>query len=321
MTAPSISVVGRFVRGDWVLLACSALYLAGGLWLRITNPFVSADDAWLLQIVSRMQAGETLYRDIFCGVTPLGIYLARGMTQLLGAELWVITLLMVFISLGAYLFSIRIIRRITEARTYDIFFAAAMLLYGLPLRAAIYQPLANLFLLVCFDAILRWETNRPRENSTDGCGLAMPVLAGASAGLCFATKQNIGVYAMAAALAALWIQHRGQRHSTSPPGAPAIGLATSACMTCWLPAMTGFILVVTATLLPVMFSGGWKASRLWLHQQNDLSAGCGDLLCDWSVELAVGTSRGVATCVGEEFLRSANLLATCHRAVRLIGDA
>jgi hypothetical protein len=77
---------------NWVLLVCAALFLAIGLWLSITVRYLSWDEPWILQVATRMQSGETLYRDIWCIATPLRVYLTLGMTKLLGAEVWVIKL-------------------------------------------------------------------------------------------------------------------------------------------------------------------------------------------------------------------------------------
>ena len=243
---------------NWAPLAGAALFLAIGLWLSITVRYLSWDEPWILQVVMRMQAGETLYRDIWYMATPLGVYLTLGMTKLLGIEVWVIKLSVVFSCLYAYLVSVRITRQITGVQDYDIFFAAALLLYGLPVTAGLYQPLATLFLLLCFDIIVRWNGMWWKHKTPNGRMLAMPVLVGVSAGLCFATKQNIGIYALGASLVALWVGSNERVTSARMPGVQANTLSNVSWYACWLYVLIGFTLVVTVIMLPVLWSGGME---------------------------------------------------------------
>ena len=69
-----------------------------------------------------------------------------------------------------------------------------MLVLALPVRVALYQPLAAVLVLGCLAAVLAW---------CDSGSLRTLALAGALAGLAFATKQNVGVFAAAALLAAV----------------------------------------------------------------------------------------------------------------------
>src|SRR5262249_17993267 len=64
---------------------------------------------------------------------------------------------------------------------------------------------------------------------------------GVSAGFCFGAKQNIGIYALSTSLVALSVKSRELEKSA---------------FICWLPALAGFGVVVSVTMLPVILSGG-----------------------------------------------------------------
>ena len=51
-----------------------------------------SDEAWYLRTLSRMMAGDILYRDIVCHVTPLGHYIGLIFTYLFGIELWALSI-------------------------------------------------------------------------------------------------------------------------------------------------------------------------------------------------------------------------------------
>ncbi len=44
------------------------------------------DEMWFLQVASRVAGGEALYRDVFFGSTPLGVWLAAPAVELFGSE-------------------------------------------------------------------------------------------------------------------------------------------------------------------------------------------------------------------------------------------
>jgi hypothetical protein len=248
-------LIRRF-RENRALIACAAFFMVLGFWLSLTARYLSRDEPWILQVVSRMQSGEILYRDVFYGATPLGAYLTLGMTRLLGADLWVIKFATVLSCLCAYLVSVRITHRLTGVRSYDIFFAIAMLLYGLPVAAGLYQPLATLFLLLCFAVILRWSENPHAERSTDWRFYLTPALAGVSAGLCFVTKQNVGIYALVASLMALLTISNELKRFYRRPEAPTDRQAKFSLFTCGLLTLVGFASVVSVTMIPVILNGG-----------------------------------------------------------------
>jgi hypothetical protein len=97
-----------------------------------------------------------------------------------------------------------------------------------------------------------------RQKALNGRILAMPVLVGVSAGLCFATKQNIGIYALGASLVALRVGSNERVTSACVPGTQANTLSNVPWYTCWLFVLIGFTLAVTVIMLPVLWSGGME---------------------------------------------------------------
>jgi hypothetical protein len=220
-----------------------ALALAAGLFTT-THGDVGWDGTWMLQVIARVREGEVLYRDVFCGVPPLVVYLGRGAVAVLGVELVALRALLVGVVTFSYLVSADLVERLTGSRRYDVVLAPLTFAWALPANVPLYQPLANLFLLSGVDAALIWAL-RVRD-AGDG-RLRWLAAAGVSAGLSFAAKPTTGALAAAAVgIVAIAAIAQGGRS-----GARAVALACGA-------ASLAFAMVVTLLLVPVAWSGGWE---------------------------------------------------------------
>lgn len=215
-----------------------------GYLLSVVGSFDTSGDAWLLQVAHRVASGEVLYRDVFFGATPLSAYLGAAAVVVFGTEILVLK------SLGVLTFvlEVQVLRRIArQLRLTSRAPAAAVmagLVYGWPGTGFGYSSLANLFFLGCFSATLDWlvgadeRTHVPAARSADAL-----VLAGALAGAAFASKQNLGAYALGAVLLSAIAGCRVRR--PSPQARRAALLAASG----------GFTLVVALSILPVWRQG------------------------------------------------------------------
>ncbi len=215
------------------------MLLAVAMLLSLTRLSIGGDETWMLQVASRMSEGNVLYRDVFCGTMPLGFLIALAATTLLGTELYVIKLVVILSWLFSLFLSFDLVRQITGTVRYRAALLLGMLLYALPTEMALYQPLANLFLLAAFSSLLCWfEDSRLHARGALW-------MAGSFAGLALATKQNIGVYVLAAILASLLFS----RESISRPRA-----ALANCAHAIIP----FLLIGVAVLALIALSGGWE---------------------------------------------------------------
>ncbi|MBI1762630.1 MAG: glycosyltransferase family 39 protein [Acidobacteria bacterium] len=231
---------------NWRAAVGLLLFIGVGLWFSITADGVGNDEAWSLQVVWRMQTGETLYRDIFCGVLPLAFYLTLALTKLLGAEILVIKLSVVLCQALAVWTAARVMQQLTGTSRYQGFLTGALLLYATPRATALYQPLATLFLLLCYHAVLAHQQAESETRQARRWLLA----AGVWAGCCVATKQNVGGYALAALWLALACKH--WRGADAVPAARAWGAFGREALSVTLAAG----LTVGLILLPVWWRGG-----------------------------------------------------------------
>lgn len=213
-------------------LVLAALVAAGALWsLGALEPH---DESWFVQVTDRVGGGESLYRDVFYGATPLAVYAVLPFVWLFGAQVIWVKALVVACFAGCLLLLVSIGRRI-EATNLELAAAgAALLVWAPPQRAALYQPLATLLLLACLAAALAW---------LDSGSTRTLALAGMLAGLAFATKQNVGALAAVALLAAVLLTGRRER---------ARAAAVAAAV---------FAGTVALTLVPVLATGGLR--DLW----------------------------------------------------------
>jgi 4-amino-4-deoxy-L-arabinose transferase-like glycosyltransferase len=170
-------------------------FAAGGVVFSLSG-FNRRDEAWFLQVVSRVANGDDLYGDVFFGATPLSVYLALPLVALLGAQIVWVKAVVVACFVATLVLVARIARRLGGGEVAAVLLYAAVLAWSPPLHYGPYQQLATVGLLACLAAALRWT----EEEGTSHVPLA---LGGVGAGLAFAAKQNVGLLALAALLAAV----------------------------------------------------------------------------------------------------------------------
>ena len=199
-------------------------------WLMSLTGFNPLDEAWTMQVIHRVQAGETLYRDVFFGVTPLSIWIGLSWASLFGGGLVSLkALAAVQFAAGAALV-LDMARRCEIRGSSRVAIALALLGSAWNPHASLYPGLANLCSLASLAALMRI-----RESEIRGVNGSL-LWAGVFAGLAFAAKQTIGIFVLGAALGSL----------------PLLGLGFRAA----LPLSGAFLLGALLPLFPVAWQGG-----------------------------------------------------------------
>jgi hypothetical protein len=225
----------------WAAAGAAAFTLA--LAYSAASGFGRADESWFLRVVDRVLAGEVLYRDVFLGVTPLSVFLVAPLAALFGTEVLVVKAAVALCVAATAVIGAGICRQLGAGWRPAAAFAASVFVYvmpGLTRLGSPYSGLALALLLACLACTLRWLRD-------EGAAVGWRALAaaGAAAGLCFTAKQNVGVYAMAALVVAVFAASRG-----AGPREVLRRLALVA------GAFAGAVLLVIA---PVAASGGLEA--------------------------------------------------------------
>lgn len=183
-----------------ILLAGIAVFLLGFL-LSAARGFNSHDEAWFLQVAHRVASGEVLYRDVFFGATPLSVYVTAAGVRLFGTEILVVKAVLALCFALTVLLAWQVDRQL-GARGFPLLPVLALLVYGRPEggAAAPYTALATLLFMACFSATLWWlQAEQAQPGGRRAAASAVPLaVAGLAAGLSFASKQNLGLYALAA---------------------------------------------------------------------------------------------------------------------------
>ena len=221
-------------RRERLLLAAAvvALTLVGALYS--FSGVNTRDEAWFLQVVSRVSDGDILYRDVFFGSTPLSVWLALPLVALFGAQVAWVKLLAVAVLAATLGLVVWVARGLGAGPGVSLLLAAAVLAFSPANRGSLYQPLATLFLLACLAAALAWMRASPRA-------WVWAFVGGAAAGLAFASKQNVGIYALAALLATIPLA--GVRDRLRDAGV----------------ALAGFAVAAVLPIVPVAATGGFDA--------------------------------------------------------------
>jgi 4-amino-4-deoxy-L-arabinose transferase and related glycosyltransferases of PMT family len=219
-------------------LAAGAVIFVLSSAFAITLGWDVPDDSWLLHVSDRIASGETLYRDVFFHVTPLSAYVLALFTRLFGAEMIVLKLAVAAGFTGIALLTCRIDHQLGGRRRYSPLLLLSLFVFASTARLVLvmfYTLLPTFFLMAAFTLWLSWRARRD-DRLLFATGLAV--------GLCFVSKQNVGVFCAAAVtaatLAAGWADKR------------EVG---------WITAMlarvaTAGAIVTAFALLPVVLSGG-----------------------------------------------------------------
>ena len=225
------------------------LWIAGGLGLFVWGLYTSLtagvnplDEAWFLQVANRITHGDVLYRDVFFGATPLSVYLTLPFVAFFGVEILAVKLLAVIGFVLAVLLCCRIAGQLGLPRRSLLLLVPALLVFAPPPATALYQPLANLFLIGCFSAAL--DLSAVKAGRSKPISKPALVSAGASAGLAFASKQDIGLYVLAALLLAV-----GAACYRKQFDRPALWASIAAVL-------AAFVCAALLAVLPIWLSGG-----------------------------------------------------------------
>jgi hypothetical protein len=171
-----------------------------GFSLRLLN---SWDESWFVQVIARMRAGDILYRDISYGAGPLPAYATEALTYVTGVDVLAVKLVVTLAFAATATLAWLVAGELGLAATERLLLLAALAYFAPPLQEPPYAPLATTFLLGTLLAVLR-----ARSAPTDR-GVAVASLSGgAAAALAFASKQDVGVYALAAVLITFALERR-----------------------------------------------------------------------------------------------------------------
>ena len=182
--------------GTVVLLGALSLYLTAG---RGVSP---GDESWFLLVAKRVADGDDLYRDVFYSPLPLAVYVTAAPVALLGAHIAIVEVLIALTWSCTALVAVGYALRVTGSRAAAGLTLMALVVAAPPQRNSLYTPLAVLLLLVCMLIAKRL---------VEAGGGRSALLAGAVAGLSFASKQTIGAGAFAALLLCLAFAPRAHR--------------------------------------------------------------------------------------------------------------
>lgn len=229
----------RCAAPAWRHAAGGVLLLGWGLLISATHDFGLADEVWFLRVAQRVAAGERLYGDVFFGATPLSIYLSAPLVRLLGVELLVIKALVAACFALSVVVGLRIARQLGVAPAGGALLLLGLLAYAWPRQAGGYTPLATAGLLATWSATLAWRDAAAHQ------ARRRLITIGVLAGLTFAAKQNIGLYALAAALSAVAL-------GSAQPW--RVGRPT---LTALLTIVAAFSLTCLLSILPVLLEGAW----------------------------------------------------------------
>ncbi len=266
----------RRIRGWTVLFAAAgAAAVAAVVWGVSARTFL-ADEAWFGQVAARVARGETLYKDVWIGVTPLSVWATALLGRVFGTTLVAVK---VFSGVAFVLSAVLVVlvaRTVRLSLPATVATLALLLVTSPPGRAGAgsgYNTGIVPLTLACLLAAVTWweseEADRP----------ALAAVAGALAAVAFGVKQNAGVLMMLAftgTVGAAPLQPGGRRRS--------LGVG-------WAAFGVGFLVLAVA----VAFTAGVAAPVSWFLKGRYLSmAGVGfaaAFLGSWRAAFAEGGWR------------------------------
>jgi hypothetical protein len=173
-----------------------------------------------------MRDGDVLYRDVSYGAGPLPAYLTEAATYLVSIDILAVKLVVVLAFAGTGTLAWLIAEELGIGRNGRLGALAALAYFAPPLQQPPYAPLATVFLLAALLVALK-----SRRAGSSGAALA----GGSACALAFCSKQNVGIYALAALVVIYLVARR-----------PLASL--------W--AVGSFATVTVFVLLPVALTGG-----------------------------------------------------------------
>ncbi len=221
--APAAVDARRQVRAAALASVFAGMFVLGlAFSLKLLDPW----EGWFLQLVARMRDGDVLYRDISYGAGPLPAYLTDAATYLVSVDILAVKLVVVLAFAASATLGWLIAEQLGLERRSRFVVLAAFAYFAPPLQQPPYAPLATTFLLA---ALLVALVSRQHDTRTTA------LAGGAACALAFCSKQNVGIYALAALLVTYLAGRR---------------------LLPMLWATTAFVLVTCVVLLPVVASGG-----------------------------------------------------------------
>lgn len=179
----------------WIALAVTAVALPLAWWIQLTRPLFVGDEAWFLQVATRIANGEILYQEVYAPVTPLSVWITAASVKVLGSELWVLRGVVLSAWGLTLLLSLLVIRRLRLPWLATIPVTATLLVLNSPGACgpgSAYNPLAQAFMVGTMLASLVWLEAENSRHRLYAC-----LAAGILCGLTLATKQNLGILALA----------------------------------------------------------------------------------------------------------------------------
>lgn len=196
MRAPAPTTGGVRLARVWpplVLVALSLLVTAG-------RGVSTGDETWFLQVAARLADGEQLYDEVFYSPLPLAALLAAVPVAVVGAQIAVIEILNAITWAATALVGLHVARRAGVRGGTRILLLCSLLATATPQRNSLYTPLAMLLLMIALALVM--QPGRPAVRAG---------AAGLAAGLAFASKQTIGLAALAALIVTVAACATGER--------------------------------------------------------------------------------------------------------------
>ena len=192
------------------------------------------DETWFLQVVNRVLSGDTLYRDVFFGATPLSVYISAFFAKILGSELLVMRGVLALYFVISILISCAILKELHVKNPYSFLFFLSFFIFA-HFQAAFgysgYNALSKLFFLPCLYFSLRWLKRLSHRHLALAAGFA---------GLCFCSKQNVGALAFLCILSVLLVTKKAR--------------VKQLMVVCF-----SSLSVIVFCLFPTWIQGGWDA--------------------------------------------------------------
>ena len=180
----------RALRGIGII-AVLAAWLVFGAAGHLRN-----DEMWMVQIVDRMQRGQMLYRDVFYGCLPLGVYVLRGFAAVFGNGVLMVRFMKVACELAWLPLGWALLEAYGALSRWRWVYAGCLVtLAAVDYWINPYAPMAALGLGWAWLLVER-EGRDPRW--------WRPWLIGMVVGLMIGTKQNVGAMAAMAVAATMW---------------------------------------------------------------------------------------------------------------------
>lgn len=227
----------------WVSIGILALLL--GFVRSVLSGVGTADEAWFLYVLHRVNMGQVLYRDVWVPVFPLAVWLGQAFTLLFGDHVFVLKMADTLCFAVTAVACVAVARRVAPQSRYGILILAVMLGWtgaGVIGPGSIYTALGYALIAVTMALGMRWIDSGSDHRERTLWPLAAAAVA---TGLAFSSKQTIGLLAIAALVCTIMVVggRKGFRR--------ALVLSIASVFV--------FALVVAATMVPAALSGALPA--------------------------------------------------------------